>query len=204
MILESLVTTRNEPSSSSHPEQSVNLSPMGPRLLSRHADGELATFELRPFDTSRTFSNLRRTKQGVMHVDDNVLLFAQSAVGQLLELPELYPATKVAGDIIVSSCRAYEFEVKFIDSTGPRMSLNCEVVAVHRHRDFFGFNRAKHAVLEAAILATRIDFLPREEIQSSFKRLALIVQKTSGPDEEKAFQVVQQYAESAWEKSVEH
>ena len=34
------------------------------------------------------------------------------------------------------------------------------------HREFFGFNRAKHAVLEAAILATRVELLPADEILS--------------------------------------
>lgn len=201
MILESLVTTRNESQSVSNesyqPGSQINLSPMGPKILSCHPDGEIATFLLRPFDTSKTLANLRRTRQGIMHVDDNVLLFAKSAIGQLDVLPETYAAPNVAGDIILSCCRAYEFEVKFVQDTGPRIDLNCEVVAVHRHRDFFGFNRAKHAVLEAAILATRIDFLPSEEISISFQRLKTIVDKTAGPTEQEAFQILQQYVTQA-------
>jgi len=55
-------------------------------------------------------------------------------------------------------------------------------------RDFFGFNRAKHAVVEAAILATRTDFVPIGEILADFKRLAVLVQKTGGDDEHRAFQ----------------
>ena len=47
-------------------------------------------------------------------------------------------------------------------------------------REFFGFNRAKHAVVEAAILATRTEFLPMNEIEANYRQLAVIVQKTGG------------------------
>lgn len=62
-----------------------------------------------------------------------------------------------------------------------------EVVHTEIVREFFGFNRAKHAVLEAAILATRIGLLPRSEIESEFERLAVIVKKTGGQQEHQAF-----------------
>ncbi len=56
-----------------------------------------------------------------------------------------------------------------------------EVVAEGRQRDFFGLNRGKHAVVEAAILATRTSILPLEEIQADFRKLAILVEKTGGP-----------------------
>jgi len=66
---------------------------------------------------------------------------------------------------------------------------------VHREtlRDFFGFNRAKHAVVEAAILATRTDFLPFDEIEVDYRKLAVIVQKTGGPQEKEAFAFLQEH-----------
>ena len=145
-------------------------------------------FELRPFDTSTTFVNLKRDRQGVLHVDDNVELFAQSAIGKIehSDLPPLGKAETIRGHIIQTACRAYEFKVESIDESGPRMSLICKVEKVHRMRDFFGFNRAKHAVIEAAILATRIDFLPAEQIQQQFQQLQVIVEKTAGPGETKS------------------
>ena len=57
------------------------------------------------------------------------------------------------------------------------------MVHVGRHRDFFGFNRAKHAVVEAAILATRTDFLPLAEIEAEYRKLAVLVDKTGGEAE---------------------
>ena len=71
--------------------------------------------------------------------------------------------------------------------------MEAEVVHAGRLRDFFGFNRAKHAVVEAAILATRTAFLPAEQIADEFKRLAILVQKTGGPDEHAAFALLQEY-----------
>lgn len=181
MILESIVTTLNE-------DGSPNLSPMGPTVTEN-----LDAFELRPFNTSRTFANLKRTKSGVLHVTDNVELFARAAIGQLESLPEFFAAEKVSGRVIADSCRWYEFVVEFIDETGPRMNLNCRTVHAGRNRDFWGFNRAKHAVLEAAILATRLDFLPADEIRDQFVRLQSTVNKTGGPQEHVAFELLSEF-----------
>ena len=64
--------------------------------------------------------------------------------------------------------------------------MEAEVVHAGRLRDFVGFNRAKHAVVEAAILATRTAFIPREEIETEFRKLAVTVEKTGGPQEQEA------------------
>ena len=64
-----------------------------------------------------------------------------------------------------------------------------------RLRDFFGFNRAKHAVLEAAILATRTHILRPEQIRQQLAALASPVEKTAGPDEEAAFSLLAEFVE---------
>ena len=66
----------------------------------------------------------------------------------------------IAGQILTDACRYYEFRVVELDDREERTAIVVETVAQGRHRDFFGFNRAKHAVVEAAILATRADWLP--------------------------------------------
>ena len=72
------------------------------------------------------------------------------------------------------------------------------------HRDHLGVARELkdqqmfgHAVLEAAILATRIEFLPAESILSDFERLSIIVDKTAGDDEIRAFQFLSDYVQTA-------
>lgn len=181
MILESIVTTINA-------DRSLNISPMGPSVTH-----DLSTFVLRPFDSSTTFANLKRSRVGVMHVTDDVLLFAQAAIGDDCKDAAVMEASQIEGKVLANACRYYEFEVDYIDQTGPRMSLNCRTVKSGRIRDFWGFNRAKHAVIEAAILATRLDFLPAKEIESSLIRLQTIVNKTAGPQEIEALNRLTQF-----------
>lgn len=185
MILESIVTTTN-------PDGSVNISPMGP-IIDDDAGSQCAQFALRPFNTSRTFANLKRNRCGVMHVTDDVMLFALTAIGQKPEHPKLIDADKIEGKILADACRYYEFSVDFVDETSPRTSLNCTTVSQGKRRDFFGFNRAKHAVIEAAILATRLDFLPAKEVEEALGRLNLIVEKTAGHQETQAMKLINHF-----------
>jgi hypothetical protein len=64
-------------------------------------------------------------------------------------------------------------------------------------RDFFGFNRAKHAVVEAAILATRTDFLPLDEIEAEYRKLKVLVDKTGGDQEQRAFAFLREHVARA-------
>ncbi len=180
MILEAVVTTVS-------PDGAVNVKPMGPAV-----EPDMKRFVLRPFRTSQTYQNLIRHGEGVLHVTDDVLLLAKAAVNRL-DPPPLRPAEHVAGWVLCDACRYYEFRLVGRDDSGERSRLEAEVVHVGRQRDFFGFNRAKHAVLEAAILATRIAFLPADDIDAEYRRLAVIVDKTAGPIEREAFAFLQDY-----------
>lgn len=184
MILEAIVTTINA-------DQSVNVSPMGPLV-----DASMKEFTLRPYETSTTCQNLQRTRQGVLHVTDDVELLARAAINQLDPLPEMVAATAVEGSILVAACRWYAFEVVSLDDRNERVTMQCKVVESGRQRDFFGFNRAKHAVLEAAILATRVQFLPADLIRSQLEQLAVIVGKTAGAQEQRAFDLLQDYVDN--------
>ena len=189
MILEAIVTTRND-------DGSVNVSPMGPRV-----DESMTRFTLRPYQTSTTCQNLQRTRQGVLHVTDDVELIARAAVNQLDPLPAMRPATSVDGNILEAACRWYAFEVDSVDDRDERVTMDCRVLDHGRHRDFFGFNRAKHAVVEAAILATRVQFLPADLIRTQLDALQVIVEKTAGSQEHQAFALLQDYVAEAIEKS---
>ena len=57
-------------------------------------------------------------------------------------------------------------------------------------REFLGFNRACHAVLEASILVSRVRMLDRAEIAAELDRLQLLVDKTGGPREREAMAYV--------------
>jgi len=183
MILEAIITTTNS-------DGSINVSPMGPLIENDPAEG----FELRPYETSRTFDNLQQRPFGVLHVTDDVLLFAKTAIGKLTDLPPSRPAEKNDSAFILGdACRWYEFKAVYFETSEPRKNIRCEVVAAGRQRDFWGFNRAKNAVLEAAILATRIDFLPAAEIDRQYESLRTIVDKTGGKIEKEAMTLLEQF-----------
>jgi hypothetical protein len=183
LILEGIVTTINA-------ANELNIAPMGPRV-----DRQMKSFTLRPFQTSQTFKNLREHGEGVFHVVDDVLLLAQAAVGPVEPAPVLLMATKVRGHILRDACRFFEFQVERMDDRQERAEIEVRVVASGRLQEFFGFNRAKHAVVEAAILATRVHLLPRQQLLEEFQRLAVPVDKTGGSREREAFQFLREYVE---------
>lgn len=181
MILEGIVTTVSAAGA-------VNIAPMGPRI-----DKDFDHFLLRPFPTSQTYRNLREHGEGVLHVTDDVLLLARAAVGAIEPPSALLPATVVRGFVLQNACRWYEFRVRSMDDREERIRIEAEVVHQGRGRDFFGFNRAKHAVVEAAILATRLHILPYAEIEAEFRKLEVIVGKTGGDQELQAFAFLKEY-----------
>ena len=185
MILESIVTTKSA-------DGVVNIAPMGP-----HFDLNSDFFELRPFQTSTTYSNLCVTPCGVLHTTDDVLLFAAAALHRFESFPRLVAASDVDVDRLADCCQWFEFKTKHINSSDARAIIHCEIVNRGRHRDFVGFNRAKNAVIEATILATRVDFIPLEEIENQLEPLQVIVQKTGGPLESKAFELVRRHVQAA-------
>lgn len=176
MILEGIVTTRNS-------DGTVNVSPMGPRV-----DNEMRQFVLRPFQTSTTYKNLKRTGEGVLHVTDNVEMIARAAIGKLVA-----PRTLNDGLVLEDCCRWFQFRVAELDDSAERTTISCEVFESGQVRDFFGLNRGKHAVIEAAILATRIGIIPNEAITSPLAELSILVDKTGGAAEHRAFDVLQQF-----------
>jgi len=183
VILEGLVTTLG-------PDAALNVAPMGPR-----SEGDWSRFVLRPFRTSMTYRNLRSHGEGVLHVTDDVLLLARAAIGPVPDA-ETRPAEVVRGRILLTSARYYEFRVIEVDDREERTTIRVETVASARLRDLFGLNRAKHAVVEAAILATRISFLPIAAIRDDLRRLAPLVDKTGGPDERQAFDLLRAFIEA--------
>lgn len=188
MILEGIVTSQNSAGA-------LNIAPMGPIV-----DDSLTWLHLRPFQTSTTFRNLKETGCGVFHVVDDVLLIAQAALNRLPEFVPTQPAEKVPGRVLDAACRWYEFRVETLDDSQDRSEIRCRVVHTGRLRDFFGFQRAKHAVLEATILATRLHLIPREEIATRFADLRIIVGKTAGPREFEAMDLVEEFVRSEYEQ----
>ncbi len=174
------------------PSGELNLAPMGPEV-----DQSMSRFVLRPFQTSTTFANLMERPEGVFHVTDDVLLLARAAIGTLSSPPETFPSEVVQGRVLAGVCRWYEFRIEEVDTSDERATLTAHVVHSGRLRDYFGLHRARHAVVEAAILATRVHLLSPVELRRQFVDLAAIVSKTASPREREAFELLETYIAEA-------
>ena len=186
MILEGLVTTTD-------PAGAMHLAAMGPQVDAAAAYGHaIEQLLLKPFASSQTGSNLLRLPEGVFHVTDDSLLLARVVTGTLTGSPASRPATAVRGWVLDDACRAYEFKVVATDTSQERLRLEARVVAVHEGRPFLGFNRARHAVVEGAILVTRLHLLGVDEVRRQLRELAVLVEKTGGPREHEAFGLLEE------------
>lgn len=154
---------------------------------------ELTQFLFRPFQSSTTFRNLKQTGCGVFHVTDDVGLIARAAIGQLEQQPEYIETQVVPGKVLAHACRWYEFEVVNIDDSQPRSEIVTRLMHVGHIREFWGLNRAKHAILEAAILATRLHLLQRDEVHSQMLNLETIVDKTASPADRETFELLKRF-----------
>ena len=181
MILEGIVTSQNA-------RGDLNIAPMGPIV-----EPDMSSFLLRPFQTSTTFGNLKLNGCGILHVVDDVLLLAEAAISRIETSPATFAAITIPGRVLRSACRWYEFRVESLDDSQLRSEIRVRVTNTGRIRDFFGFNRAKHAVIEAAILATRVHMLDAKDIVAQFAALRSPVEKTAGPRERKAFELLNDY-----------
>jgi hypothetical protein len=181
LIIESIVTTLDA-------DGRVNVAPMG-------VEWGDEIIVLKPFLETATYRNLLASGQAVVNVTDDVRLFARAAISN--PEPPTTPAEVVRGVVLAGCCSWRELRVESLDSTPPRSRATARVVHRGVNREFIGFNRARHAVLEAAIYATRLHLLPRETIEHEFERLQVIVDKTAGDAEREAMTILTEFIRTA-------
>ncbi len=146
---------------------------------------------VRPFRNTDTYRNLTTTGCGVANVTDNVLLFAQSALSDPM-FPH-FDADQVRSIVLEDVCYWREAIVTEVSRSDTRAEIRCQVVGQGWRRDFLGFSRAKNAVIEAAIVATRLHLHDQAEVQAAFRRYREIVDKTGGAQEREAMQYLCDY-----------
>ena len=177
MIIETIVTTVDG-------HGAVNVAPMGVEW----GDDVLV---VKPFLDTTTFRNLRDTRVAVVNLTDDVRIFVRAALFNTNAPTK--PAVAVRGQVLQAACSWREVEVTSIDDTPPRSRIETRVVHRGTASEFLGFNRARHAVLEATILATRLHLIPHEEIRKQVEALAVLVDKTAGPREREGWTLVSEY-----------
>jgi hypothetical protein len=176
-IVETIVTTVAD-------DGTVNCAPMGVEW------GDEAIV-LKPFLETATYRNVLATRAAVVNLTDDVRVFARAAISN--PRYQTIPATVVRGVVLADCCSWRELTVRAIDSTPPRSRITMAVVHTGVRREFIGFNRARHAVLEAAIYATRLHLLPRDVVEREMQRLQVIVDKTAGAAEVEAMALLSDY-----------
>ncbi|MBI4006142.1 MAG: DUF447 family protein [Gammaproteobacteria bacterium] len=171
MILETIITTINA-------DNTVHIAPMGIRE-------EEGCYVVAPFRPSITLDNLRRTGYAVINMTDDVRIFAGCLTGRR-NWPTV-PAEVIECQRLENALSHVEVEVKYCKEDEQRPKFYCEVRHLVTHKPFMGFNRAKAAVIEAAVLVSRLHMLSVEKVDSEIEYLKIAIDKTSGDQEREAW-----------------
>ena len=157
MIRETIVTTVDRLGA-------VHIAPLG--II---AEGE--QWIIAPFRPSKTLDNLRAVPFAVANHTDDVRIFAGLLTGR-----RDWPTVACEGSPAprLERCLAYlQLRVDRVSEDEARPRFHCDVTAAVSQAPFAGFNRAQNAVIEAAILASRLHLLPRETIERESRRWKL-------------------------------
>ncbi len=181
MILESVLVTSN-------PDGSAHIAPLGLHVRA-------ACLVVAPFRPSRTLDNLARTGQASVNWTTDVRLFAGPVTGRR-DWPVL-PTIQQDGWRLRDADTHAELQVVSVEDDAQRPRFVCAVTQETAHRPFRGFVRAQAAVVEAAILATRLHMLPAGKVDQELAYLQIAIDKTAGPVEQECWSWLQDHI-SAW------
>ncbi|TKT69359.1 DUF447 domain-containing protein [Aquamicrobium sp. LC103] len=156
----------------------VHIAPLG---IIAEKDG----WVIAPFRPSTTLTNLEQVPLAVANYVDDVRVFAGCLTGRK-DWPTV-PVVGLAVPRLAAALAHSVLEVVGIDDDPLRPRHFCRVVGEETHAPFTGFNRARAAVVELAILVSRLHMLPPEKIESEIAYLSIAIEKTAGPDEKEAW-----------------
>lgn len=171
-IVETIVTTTDGAGA-------AHIAPLG---LIEDGDG----WVIAPFRPSRTLDNLRVNPFAVASHTEDVRVFAGCVTGR--KSWSTVAADKVPGVRLSDAVSHWELEVLRVTEDEQRPRFHCRLVHAASHKPWSGFNRAQGAVLELAVLTTRLAMLPPEKIEAELKYLEIAISKTAGPREQEAWE----------------
>ena len=178
-IFETVVTTCS-------PSGAVHVAPMGVRYV----DDRIV---LKPFRPSTTLDNILASGMAVLNLLTDVRVFAGCVTGR-----RTWPTVAVhrAGEPrTVRLAAALEHAVLRFegqDGDAQRPTLRLVRLRSERHAAWPGFNRAQAAVIEGAVLVSRLHLLPRSKIEAEMAYLQIAIDKTAGPSEHEAWRWLQE------------
>ena len=171
MIYETIVSTVNA-------QGDVNVTPYGMRMQD-------VLVVITPYKPSATLQNILATGHAVLNLTDDVRVFAGALVGR--QVWSLLPAEKIVGYRLSDTLAHKELKLLKVEDDLVRPRLFLEVVHEAQHASFQGFNRAQAAVIELAVLVSRLKRLPMEKIQHEMDYLQIAIEKTAGERELEAW-----------------
>jgi hypothetical protein len=171
MIFETIITTVNLAGKS-------HITPFGVRY-----EGDFIVIS--PYKPSATLENILATKVAVMNLTDDVRVFAAALTNR--KFGQLVRANKIKGFRLEDCLAHVELELVEVRDDLIRPQLILKKVIEKNHKPFCGFNRAQAAVIELAVLVSRLNILPREKIQTELAYLQIAIDKTAGEREKQAW-----------------
>ena len=170
-IRECIVTTTDK-------NGKVHIAPLG---IIAENDGWI----IAPFRPSTTLDNLTQIPFAVASYTDDVRIFAGCLTSRK-DWP-LAPIDGCAVPRLRAALAHSVLQVVRVGDDGVRPRHFCRVVSEASHAPFTGLNRARAAVLELAILVSRLGMLRREKIEMEIEYLTIAIEKTAGPEEQEAW-----------------
>lgn len=184
-IFETVVTTQS-------PEGVAHIAPMGVRY-------QAGRVVLMPFKPSTTLANIVATRQAVLNLITDTRVFAGCVTGRR-QWP-LLAAEKIAGQRLACALHHVELQLDELVDDPQRPVLRLARVHEASHAPFMGLNRAQAAVVEGAVLVSRLHMLAPEKIDAEMAYLQIAIDKTAGAGEHEAWAWLQQAVAAHREKA---
>lgn len=182
-IYEAVVTTIGR-------EGRAHVAPMGVRYR-----GPLVV--LMPFRPSATLDNILASQQAVLNLVTDTRVFAGCVTGR--RDWATVPASRVAGQRLACALGHVELELESLHDDAQRPTLEMRRVFEATHAPFMGLNRAQAAVVEGAVLVSRLGLLSREKVATEMAYLQIAIDKTAAAPELEAWgwlrEAVERYEE---------
>ena len=171
-VRETIVTPKNK-------DNTIKVSPLGVYI----SNNEL---RIKPFKPSSSLDNILRNKSGVINYTDDVKIFASCIVKKKINI-KFTKAVKVDCSFLKNTISHTEFVVDKVIENDTRPTIICRPVHEGAHNFFYGFNRAKSAVIELCILTSRLGIISDEKIKKEIEYLEIAIGKTAGENEIEAW-----------------
>ncbi|HEY9066890.1 MAG TPA: DUF447 domain-containing protein [Burkholderiaceae bacterium] len=140
---------------------------------------------LMPFKPSTTLANIVAGGHAVLNIVTDTRVYAGAVTGR--RAWPLQPAERIAGMRLDCALRHVELELAELHDDPQRPVLRMARVHEASHTPYIGFNRAQAAVIEGAILVSRLHMLPAAKVDAEMRYLQIAIDKTAGPEEREAW-----------------